>query len=30
MPNNIEDLDQEIQGCLDTFQNAVFGEDVRH
>ena len=29
MPNNIEDLDQEIQGCLDTFQNAVFGEDVR-
>ena len=29
MPNNIEDLDQEIQECLDTFQNAVFGEDVR-
>ena len=29
MPNNIEDLDQEIQKCLDTFQNAVFGEDVR-
>ena len=29
MPNNIEDLDQEIQKCLNTFQNAVFGEDVR-
>ena len=29
MPNNIEDLDREIQECLDTFQNAVFGEDVR-
>ena len=29
MPNSIEDLDQEIQKCLDTFQNAVFGEDVR-
>lgn len=29
MPNNIEDLDGEIQKCLDKFQNAVFGEDVR-
>ena len=29
MPDSIEDLDREIQECLDTFQNAVFGEDVR-
>lgn len=29
MPNSIEDLNPEMQECLDTFQNAVFGEDVR-
>lgn len=29
MPNSIEDLNPEMQKCLDTFQNAVFGEDVR-
>lgn len=29
MPNSIEDLNPEMQECLDTFQNAVFGEEVR-
>ncbi len=29
MSNSIEDLNPEMQECLDTFQNAVFGEDVR-
>lgn len=29
MPNSIEDLNPEMQECLDAFQNAVFGEDVR-
>lgn len=29
MPNSIEDLNPKMQECLDTFQNAMFGEDVR-
>ena len=29
MPGNLESLDSEMQDCIDDFQNAVFGEEVR-